>query len=249
MSETTTIEMADPVAEVKPGLLARITGAVAPPEKKFGPPIAPGIAVRLAAEEAKLKDLTAKHGDAALEAALGTPGSSGTLAQLLADIADARGRVATFKAAHAAAVDRDNSASIEATRSLRETQFRAMRNHLGARNTAAVKLAKAITEAAEQFKVLTERSAKAAAAWPIGLVLDPGWGTGALAFGELKRLVETELHRLGGDPSLGNKRSIPGAKSPHHDYDNRPDALKPMAETVEEASAALIAAISARLKA
>ena len=90
----------------------------------------------------------------------------------------------------------------------------------------------------KQWKILIEQSAKARSSIVIGQ-----WPTnceGYTDFFPIKTLVEKELYRIGGDPTLGNKRSFPGGSS--HDIATRhqPDTITPMTTALAEASKFLL---------
>jgi len=194
---------------------------------------APEVAMKLATAEAELRELEGAYGTVALEALSAAPGAKDRLTAAERQLVDSRQRVATLKAAHRAAVDRDE-ATIRAQRaSLQKTQIAAVRKHLEARDAAAIALSAAIAEATKQYHLLLDRSAKAQAACPIGT----DWPGGTLCEPDpIRKLVEHELFRASASPGGHDSRDFPGAQLPGLEYEWQPAAVPPLADKINAAS-------------
>lgn len=189
------------------------------------------IAAQLATAESNLVALEAEYGSIALDALAGTAGASDRLQELQRQLAETRERVSTLTAAHRAAVERDE-ATIRAQRTaLQKTQIAAMRKHLELRDRAAAALSEAISEAAKQYHLLLDHSAKAQAACPIGM----NWPQGD-EWNGTRRYVVNEFFRVSASPGNQDGRSLPGSEEPDARFTWQPDAIPPMAEKIKAAS-------------
>lgn len=206
------------------------------------PPLAPDIANTLAAAEAELFELEAKHGNLALDAMAGEPDAASRLATLTRDLSSARENVATLKAAHKAAVDRDE-ANIRAQRAaLRKTQIAAMRKHLDARDAAAIALSASIADAARHYRTLLDRSTKARSACPIGAI----WPTATDCEPDpIRRLVQYELFRLSATEGNQDGRALPGAMM-LPGYQWQPAAIPPLVDAIKRGSEHAIAELAGK---
>jgi len=204
---------------------------------------APAIAEKLKAAEAELRDLEAQHGTAALDALVGEAGAQSRFDELERNLAKVRNNVGVLRAAHKAAVERDEATIVAQRTSLRKTQLNAMRKHLEARNAAAEKFSAAIAEAAAQYHAMIDRSAKAIAACPIGST----WPQGTLCeIDPLRRVVQHEIFRLSATPGNRDGRTLPGAELPHVNVEWQPEAIKPLAERLKEASEFTVATLTGK---
>lgn len=191
-------------------------------------PKAPDIAAQLATAENDLAALESQHGRAALDAIAGSPDR---LTALNGKLSETRERVSMLRAAHKAALERDEE-SIRAQRAaLRKTQIAAMRKHLEMRDRAAAALSEAISEAAKQYHLLLDHSAKAQAACPIGM----NWPQGD-EWNATRRYVVNEFFRVSASPGNQDGRSLPGSEEPDARFTWQPDAIPPMAEKIKAAS-------------
>lgn len=223
-------------------LIDRFKSDPAAADAKIPPMISPKIAADLQQAEAALATLQARYDGAALSAALNEPGASGVLADLLAGIATARDRVTALTAAHRAALTRDEASARQARALIQKTQINAVKSHLQRRDKAAERLAKLLEEAMAEWKLLTVHSEKAKLANPIGGEWPDG---GCNGLGEVRRLVEQELFRLGNETVVSG-RTFPGAKVYHHDLDNNPPAVPPLADVLRKASEHVMAVLTGR---
>lgn len=211
-------------------------GGAKPPQ--FQAPQAPAIAKKLEAAQVELAELERQRGDVALADVLGEAGASARLTTLNRQLADARANVETLTAAHATAVQRDDAAIRAQRATLQKTQINAVRQHLAARDKAAEKLSAAIADAAAAFHDLLDRSAKAQAAWPVGMGECPA--EAALTTNDvLRNFVGHELHRVSAAPGdlPGEGRALLGSRLPSMNYQHQPEAIPPLAERVRQASA------------
>lgn len=212
------------------------------------PPLfkAPAIAAQLADAEGRISALEARHREAALEAVSGnSPAATdlGLIESVESELTQTRQRITRLRAAHTAALEHDERERRRQVAALQATQVRAVRSHLNARDAAAEALSKALAEACAQWKVLIERSAKARAANPVG----GQWPHGSVCdFGELKRLVEQELFRIGGDPDLGNPKSFPGANAHDLTLVHNPSAIPPLTDTLRQSSEHVLATLTGK---
>lgn len=195
------------------------------------------IARQLSEAEDLLGALDLERGAVALEAMTGNASAEARLAEINRKLAPAKEHVETLRAARRAIVARDEANLREQRAAQRRIQINALRQHLGARDTAAEKLAGLLVEAVKQWRVLLDRSAKAQSACPIGSV----WPVGGTECGdlEIRRLVARELFRVSDDRDggNGNPKAFPGAQSPSAQYLYQPEALPPMVDTIKAASA------------
>jgi len=214
-----------------------------PGAKPTHPMQAPEVAAKLATAEGELSELEGQHGGVALDALAGVSGATERLAGINRQLATARERVATMKAAHKAALDRDEAAIRAQRAALQKTQIAAVRKHLEARDTAAVALSAAIVEATKQYHLLLDRSAKAQAACPIGT----SWPGGTLCEPDpIRKLVEHELFRASASPGGHDSRDFPGAQLPGSEYEWQPAAVPPLADKIKAASQYVMTELTAK---
>ena len=206
-------------------------------------PKAPDIAAQLSQAESDYAALQAEHGSIALDAIAGLPGGSDRLQELQRDLATIGDRVATLKAAHKAAIERDEAAVKAQRAALQKTQLAAVRKHLEARDAAAVAFSRAIEEATKQFHTLLDRSAKAESACPIGMA----WPHGSLCGRDpIRALVANEIFRLSASPGNGDGRALPGAEMPSPEYQWQPAALPALGEKIGAASKYVLAKLTGK---
>ncbi len=156
--------------------------------------------------------------------------------------------MANLEAAHKAAVVADNRTARAAAADECRSYIKATAHHLGARDRAAADLRKALEAAAAAWRILITRSEKAADTGGAQIArtlknnhkLPAGSLTG---FSELYRLVEAELFRVAGDPAIGNPRNFPGAKPNDIRFLNHPEAIRPLDETIADASKHVMAVL------
>jgi hypothetical protein len=204
---------------------------------------APDVLRKLRVAEAELAELETQHGNAALDAVIGDAGAQGRLDTLTRNLASGRDKVATLKAAHHAAIERDEAAVRSQREAIRKTQFTAMKQHLAARDAAAVAFSAAIAEAAKQYHTLLDRSAKARAACPIGET----WPYDTLCeIDPLRLAVEHEIFRVSATPGDMDGRSLPGARLPDVKVQWQPEATVPLADKIKKASAYTIAKLTGK---
>lgn len=204
-------------------------------------PQATDIARKLKEAESELATFEAEHGTAALDALSGDPKLADHLSTLHAKLIEARQRVETFRAAHKAAVERDQAARRAQLAALQRTQLTAVRTHLQARDAAAIALTGALEEAAKQFHVLLDRSAKARAACPMGMQWPP------TEYDNLRMLVAAEMYRLSASPGDNDGRALPGAAFPHVQFEHNPTAIPAMAEKIKKASVFVLAKLTGKV--
>ncbi len=200
---------------------------------------------RLQAAETELNELRQAHETAALEAESGDEAAVARLGGVLERLRQARETVENRKAAHGAAVKRDAALDRERRLGLRKTQLRAARFHLNERDRAAADLAKAIEAAAHAWKSLLASSTQAEAANPAG----GEWPHGGLtSFGDIKRLVEGEMWRVGANSDIGARANLPGGSPPDLGLAHNPEGIVPMVDQMQAATAHVITVLSARVE-
>lgn len=197
------------------------------------------VAARLHEAERELADVEARHGLAALEAFQ----SPDTLAGIQRDLMAARDRVELLRAAHKAAINREEQETRRQRAALQKAQVAAVRKHLEARNKAASALVQRIEDVAALYRTLLEASAKAQAACPVGIA----WPGGSLcADGELRGLVQAEFYRASAQPGDKDRRALPGSQSPHVNLSHDPKAIPAMDQAVVDASAFVLATLTGK---
>lgn len=191
------------------------------------------LASALALAQAGVADLEASYGAAALDAFAKAPGAGATLEDLNRKLLAGREQVATLKAAHAAAIRREQDALAASRAALQKTQLAACRKHIEARNATAIKLSEAIADAAKAYRELQERSAKARAATPIGMTFPMGAN---FETDTLRNLVIAELWRASAQPGDADQLALPGAHYPHVNFQHNPGAVPALADTIKKGS-------------
>lgn len=201
-------------------------------------PKAPDIAAQLATAENDLAALESQHGRAALDAIAGSPDR---LTALNGKLSETRERVSMLRAAHKAALERDEETIRAQRAALRKTQIAAMRKHIEARDQHAVALAVAIAEMAKHYHGLLDRSEKAERACPIGSQWPQhdGWAA-------TKRYVINEFFRVSASPGNQDGRSLPGSEEPDARFTWQPDAIPPLPERIAKASAGVLAIVTGK---
>lgn len=218
------------------------------PPKAAGPK-APGIAHRIKEAEALLAQLERDYAEASLAWAAGDAGEE-RLNAVQAKLDKTHGDLAALTAAYGLAQEKDAAAERAARAALQQTQIRAVRSHLAARDAAAEALTAALADAVKHYKAMLERSAKARAASPIG----GSWPAGSMcAAGELKRLVEVELYRAsallmeGHDAVVAPKLAFPGA-SPHDlSMHGQPEKLQSLPDALKQATTHVIGVLTGQV--
>ena len=212
-----------------------------PGPKPIQPLQAPEIETRLKAAKARLAELEAQHGPAALDAVAGSLDASEHLADLNQRLTKVREQVATLHSAHAAAVARD-AATVQAQRTaLRKTQINAIRKHLEARDAAAIALSSALEEAAKHFHTLLDRSEKALRACPLGMT----WPDATLCeLDALRALVANEMLRASASPANREGHKFTDPTLPSLDYAFQPKAVPLLADKIKAASQYTIAKLA-----
>jgi hypothetical protein len=204
---------------------------------------APDVQRKLRAAEAELAELETQHGTAALDAIVGEAGASDRLEALNRNLARSRESVATLRAAHTAAVERDEETVRAQRTALHKAQLAAVRKHLDARDAAAEALSAAIAEATKQYHVLLERSAKAQAACPIGTT----WPINSLCEHDpLRKALTHELFRLSATAGNHDGRAFPGAQLPGMEFQWQPAAIPALVDQVKHASRYVIAKLTGK---
>jgi hypothetical protein len=193
---------------------------------------APEVLQRLGLAQAELERLQAQHGDVALDAILAVEGADGRLAALEKEIASARANVGKLKAAHGAALARDEAAILQQRASLYKTQLATVKRKLEARDHAAQELAEAFGIVARSWNTMIEASKAAKAATPVGTAWPEDGLPALIDFDGIKALVANEMYRQAGDPKLGNRQSFPGSR-PTAGNEGEPDKIRPLADTLK----------------
>lgn len=192
--------------------------------------------------EQKLADLEAEHRRVALESVSGVEGAADRLATIIQSMAETRDSIAILRAASSAATERDTAQERAQRAALRKTQLNAVKQHLAARDEAALALSVAIENAAVAWKTLVHRSEKARAANPVG----GEWPSGSMCeFLDLRKAVEEELYRCTGNPELGARDQFPGADA-SFDFTHRPADLPKLVDAVKAATAHTLAILNGR---
>jgi hypothetical protein len=191
----------------------------------------------LSAAEAILAETEAAHGEAALAAMTGS-GAASALRDLETRLTDQRQRVATLRAAHQAAIRREEAAVAAQRASLRKSQYIALTRHVAARNAAAKAFATAIEEAAKQYRALHTHSLKARQACPIGLQFEGG---PTFEQDGLRTLIAAEMFRVSAQDGNKDGLKLPEAAPNHVNYQSAPSHIPPLVDTITKASERTVA--------
>lgn len=192
---------------------------------------------------ARLEKAYTEHALAAVMAPAGSEAAS-AVGGIQDRLNQAKDRVRLLEAAYRQALMADQMADHGRFVALRERQMVAMEHHFAARDQAAAELRAALEAAAAAWRKLIDRSAKAARACPVALGLPSGSMTD---FSILHRYVAQEIFRTGGDGSIGNRLSFPGGHPVSFSDVGRPDAIRPIDETLRDASAHTLAELRGRI--
>ena len=197
------------------------------------PPTSTELKRQLETAQAQLANLEAQHGALALDALANVPGADDKLKDLEAQLSAQRSRIATLKAAHGTAGEREAAALAAHRAGLQKSQRRAAANHLSAREKAAIALSAALEEAAKQYRALIQSSEKAQAACPILT----SWPNGSLCgFDAVRRLVTGEMWRVSAQPGDSDKKTLPGASFPSLETQWAPGNVTPLVDQVKKAN-------------
>jgi len=206
---------------------------------------APEVLQRLGVAQAELDRLQAQHGDVALDALLAVQGADVRLAALEKEIASARADVVKLKAAHGAALARDEATILQQRASLYKTQLATVKRKLEARDHAAQELADAFMIVARSWTVMIEASKAARAATPVGTSWPEDAVPALIDFDGVRRLVQHEMYRQAGDKNLGNKFSFPGS-APTPGNEGQPDKITPMVDSLKAHTAYVLERLTGR---
>jgi hypothetical protein len=188
---------------------------------------------RIAGQQALVADIEQRHALASLDWAAGVRNAGERMQALYAELTAAKGELAGLEAAYKLALREKERTDAINRAALHATQINAIVQHLAARDKAAAELASLLEQVAAAYKTLVHRSDKAMAANPLG----GQWPGGSMCeLGAIKELIECELYRLAGDPSIGGKLTFPGARCGDLRFLSNPDAIRPMVEAITEAS-------------
>lgn len=168
------------------------------------PPAPPLTAVeikrRLDEAEASIPPLEAEHATAALNAEAQVEGAGQALIAIANRLEQTRQRIATLKAAHKAAVDREAAAERARRAELRRISVNEVKKHIAKRDDAMSRAAVAAENLALAFKEAAEHADAA------GRVAGAKVPDGSLTtLGAIKRLISTELHRHTVPPQIGRE--------------------------------------------
>jgi hypothetical protein len=163
---------------------------------------------------------------------LAVEGADARLAALEKEIASARANVGKLKAAHGAALARDDAAILAQRASLYKAQFNTIKRQLERRNQAAQELQDAFGIVADKFKIMIEASRAAKNATPVGTTWPEDALPALIDFDGIKLLVSNEMYRVAGDPALGNKFTYPGAKQTPGN-EGQPHLIEPLVDRMK----------------
>jgi hypothetical protein len=202
-------------------------------------PLAPQIAERLTAAEARLAGLERQLGDATLSDQLGLLGGSENLAALTKELREGRETVAALRVAHARALERDAAAEADARLARQRAALAVVESHAAARLEHATKLAAAYAAAHTAYKALREATDAMMSALPEGTALPPGlalYDSSALWLAEQWR-----LHEPGGP-------HLPGAVAPDVTMLDQPQNVVPAVAVYQQSNAAVLDALTQQIE-
>lgn len=196
----------------------------------------------LVAAKAQLVELEGQRGVTALDAFNNEPGAASRLEALNRQLAAGRERAQTLEAAHAASIEREQAATLAQRAALQAAQRKAAIGHLRARDAAGAALSEHLEKAAEQYRILIERSEKAQAACPVMTQ----WPDSSLCGSSvLTSLVQNEMYRVsaktGRDPL-----TLPGSQHPHVNLEWNPKGIKALGDQLKAASEFVIAKLTGK---
>ena len=198
------------------------------------------VAAKLKTAQDELTRLEAQYGEQALDALLDNS-DTGPLSRKLAT---AREHVETIRAAHKAALEREQQEIQRQRAELQKAQLKAVKKALANRDAAAELLQTKIKEAAEQFHILLDESAAARKACPVGF----SWPGGDLCGdSDLMTLVANALYRENvrpGKPLDRRDFPVPAADDLAHVDD--PKAIPELGKSIKDASAYVLSKLTSK---
>jgi hypothetical protein len=214
---------------------------------------APAVALKLEAARGILQDLESETGQAALDASENAPGAVKRLADLRVRITNAERDVADLTKAQALASQIDREAVAAARVKMRREQLAAFKGHVVAREKfmlTALEHAAAMAAAYTAFQFESEAMIS---------VLPSGTSFPAMAMGEngisgnllgsCERLLLAEMYRIGAKHDERGRRAIlPFAKPQVVALRDEPDKIRPSAEVLKEAHAAVLREIEGQIE-
>ncbi len=200
------------------------------------------IKVKAARQREKVADAEAKHAAAALDAADGVPGGDARLAKARRTLDDERAALVDIEVASTGAHVRESAKARAELEAARQANVEQVRAHLDARDATTERLSAAIEVVAQEWRTLIAESSAAmnacVAPWPTG---------GLTGLVELRFCAERELFRHGADPANAEK-NFPGGRAHDFRLANNPQGVPPMAPTIKEASAHILAELNKRVR-
>jgi hypothetical protein len=207
-------------------------------------PLAPRLATALREAEARLTALGERRGALALSVALGEAEADAEMQAFHAETEALRREVADLTAAHGAALAKDAAVSQAKNLAAQASKVNSLRQRLGLREKAALRLQAAIVNCVVEYEAILE--------------INRGLFTLLSADGHLpvdtlapsmawRGAVAAELLRVGHGPQIDGNHPyrFPGGAALDFDSQNAPERIAPLAERVKAGSAMLLGLLGA----
>jgi hypothetical protein len=209
---------------------------------------APLIRARLGAAERALAQLEADQDRLYLADVLNEPGAADALTSWREKVEIQRHEVHRLRAALRAAEAADSAAKRSQDDALHDMAVNSVRQHLHARDRAAVELSAALETAAEAWRTMLERSDKASRVF---FGPDHRWPQEALCgLQDLRRLVEGEIYRIGAGSATRNgvarDQALPGAVCHDLRLANQPERVPALVDVLKTATAHTLAVLQGK---
>lgn len=195
-------------------------------------PAAPDIRKKLDGLQSKLSSMQSQLAEMAFEAHQGSAEAARKFITTKEQIEQIKAEVSQLNLALKVALERDHAEVLRQRASLHKGQLAKVRKDLDARDAAARAMETALAQAAEQYKIVIERSRAASLANPIG----GEWPAGSISeLHEIKPLLAAQLYKLMPGDVMGRLSPFPGADC-DLDYRGLPDKIKTLADALSENS-------------
>lgn len=217
-------------------------------------PLAPAVAVEIAAAENTLAELENCRGTAALSAMTG--GDTDVLAKLETDVAAIKTKLHNLRAAYRAACELDARHSAEALYRRQLSGLGAFEKALADRDAAVFQFCAAAKIAAESYRDIFELSDAVAVLLPEGTQLPSGFSAytgevqvdGRAQAAPLDHLAAHEFYRHSGITRPGQGGALPGSKPFSLSTLFRSDAIEPWEQSTRHLSAFLVDSVKNQIE-
>lgn len=205
------------------------------------PPTVAELEQRLVAAEAELNTLKVALEEAALAMAT-DDGAEAAYVKAGEKVAHATAKVNGLRNAIPAAKRAQEQELIAARTAVQKAQVESVRQHLLARDKAAIEFERSLAETIKHWRVMINRGEKARTAAPVGQFPDHATYSSVIKINEL---VAHELWRQGSDPtSLTGAENFPGARIFSHQTRHDPSKIPSISDQLKQSTAHVMAALN-----